>query len=103
MNYTGIIILVVSRIIFDILLQMLNNSNPQNFSFIHKIPESWKGKWYIKWTFIIALLLIVAIIQVYAGLNELVGYLIAGLILSFFELIFKKTEKPIKGKRKRKK
>lgn len=103
MNYTGIIILIVSRILFDIFLQVLNDSNPQLFSFINKIPESWKGKWYIKWAFIITLLVIVAITQVYVGLNELVGYLIAGLILSFFELLFKKPEKPIKGKRKRKK
>ncbi|NLY45835.1 MAG: hypothetical protein GX053_07595 [Tissierella sp.] len=101
MNFKGIIILLISTVLFDILFIQLKNSNPQALSIFDKIPERWKGKWYIKWTFIILLLLVLSSIQVLVKLNDLVGYTMAGFILSVCNLALKKPEE--KGKKSKKK
>lgn len=102
MNFRGIIILIISRILFDILFIQLRKSNPQILSIFDKVPERWKGKWYIEWSFILILILILSTLQVYTGLNDLVGYGIAGFILGMSNLIFKKPETQNKKQNKNK-
>ena len=92
MNFKGIAILLVISLVSDILLIQLNKSNPQLFSIFHKIPASWKGKWYIKWIFILIFLILSSIIQVSIGLSDIVGYIIAGIILSLCSFAFKKPQ-----------
>ena len=96
----GIIILLISTLLFDILFILLNKSNPQIFSVFNKIPQKWKGKWYIKWIFVVLLLFNLTAIQVFTGLNDLIGYMIAGFILSLCDLIFKKTQEQSKNQKK---
>lgn len=92
MNVKGIIILVVSAVIFDLLFMQLNKFNPKIFSFFHKVPEKWKGKLPIKWIAIFILLLINALIKVYLGFSDLLGYIIAGFIISLCDFGLKKTK-----------
>ncbi|OZV14072.1 hypothetical protein CIW83_01210 [Tissierella sp. P1] len=92
MNIKGIIILVVSAVVFDLLFMQLNKFNPKIFSFFHKVLENWKEKWIIKWISIFILLLINAIIKVYLGFSDLLGYIIAGFIISLCDFGFKKPQ-----------
>ena len=101
MYFKGIIALVISRLLFDIVFIQLRKSNPQILSIFDKVPERWKGKWYIEWAFILVLILILSILQVYAGLNDIVGYGIAGFILGISSLIFKKPETQKKNQKKK--
>lgn len=91
MYIRGIIILLISSLIFDLIFIQLNKSNPQIFSLFHKIPEKWKGKWYIRWMVILALVILLTTIQVYGGINENIAYMITGFILSLSNFVFKKS------------
>ncbi len=102
MYFKGIIALVISRLLFDIIFMQLRKSNPEILSIFDKVPERWKGKWYIEWAFILVLILVLSILEVYAGLNIIVGYVIAGFILGISSLIFKKPESQNKSQKKSK-
>ncbi len=91
MNIKGIIILIISRVVFDFFIMQINKFNPKIFSLFHNIPEKWKGKWLIKWVAIFILLLIIAIIKIYFELSDLVVYIIAGFVLSLCEFALKKS------------
>lgn len=92
MNIKGIVVLVITILGFDILFMLLNTRYDLKNRFIFKIiPENWKGKWIIKWVFIFILLLILATIQVHFKLSDLLGYIIAGIIISLCDFAFKKS------------
>ena len=44
-----IFIILISGGVFTLLLNLLKKNNPEIFYFIKKIPEPWKGKWFIRW------------------------------------------------------
>ena len=87
-----IIILIISAAVFDFLFLQLNKFNPKILFLFHKIPEKWKGKWPIKWAAIFTLLLINAIIVVYFELDDSIGYIISGFIISLCEFALKKPK-----------
>lgn len=87
-----IITLIISAAVFDFIFYQLNKFNPKIFFLFHKIPKRWKGKWIIKWVAIFTLLLINAIIVVYSGLDDLIGYIISGFIISWCQFAFKKPK-----------
>lgn len=91
MNIKGIVILIISIVVFDFLFSQLNKFNPKILYSMHKIPEKWKGKWLIKWAAIFILLLINSIIVVCVGVNDSIGYIISGFIISLCEFVFKKS------------
>ena len=95
MSIKGILILIVSALLFSIVFSSLNKSNPKLFSIFNKIPGKMKGKWYIRWTFILPLLIIFAIVQVHFELGDLIGYSIGGFILSLGEFAFRKPSTEI--------
>ena len=74
---------------------LLNNTKPKIFSFTQKIPENWKGKWFIKWIVLLVLISIVSILVVYAGLNHTLRASIIGFFIALTDLIFKQTKKTI--------
>ena len=85
----------ISTLVFSLLLNRLKQYDLKILSFVNKIPSKWKGKWYIRWLFIILLLMITAPIVVYGGLSDMAGYIIAGFILSISDFAFRKTKKEI--------
>lgn len=91
-NMQGIIILIISSIVFDIVLVRMYKSNPQVFSIFDKIPQNWKRKWYIKWIFLLILYALLSIIQVSLGISEVIGYIIAGIIFSLCSFAFRKPQ-----------
>lgn len=94
MNIKGIMILVITIFGFDILFGLLDTRYNLRDIFLFKvIPENWKGRWIIKWAFVFILLLILAILQVYSGLNDLSAYILAGFIMSLSNLLFKQSDR----------
>lgn len=86
----GILALFVSRSVFDLLFIQLNKYNSKILFPLHRIPDKLKGKWYIKWIFILALVLILAVIEVYVvNLGYVTGSVIVGFIISICDYGFK--------------
>ena len=88
----AVIIIVVSSGISTLLLNQLYKTNPEVFSFVHKIPERWKGKWHIRWMVLLSLMIIFSIIVVIGGLNDTVGTIIIGILISLTDFILKKPK-----------
>ena len=84
----GIIIFVVSSATFRLGIAALSRSNPEIFSFVDKIPDSLKGKWYIRWGTFIALVFILSIIVVGFNFSGNLSWIIAGFISAFTDFIF---------------
>ena len=89
----SIFIILISSGIFTLLLNQLYKSNSEIFSFIHMIPERWKGKWFIRWIVLLFLMFIVSVLVVIAGLNNTIGTIIIGFFISLTDLIFRKPKK----------
>ncbi|HZK33144.1 MAG TPA: hypothetical protein VFC60_01470 [Tissierellaceae bacterium] len=88
-----LLIMLIASGIFALLLNLLNSSNPEIFSFIDKIPERWKGKWFIRWIVLMVLMLTIALLVVIAGLNDTVGTIIISFFIALTDLIFRKPKK----------
>ena len=88
-----VLIILISSGIFTFLLNELYTTNPKIFSFIDKIPEGWKGKWFIRWIVLLLLLVIIAIFIVVVGLNDTIGTIISGFFISLTDLMFSKPKK----------
>lgn len=87
-----IIIIMISSGVFTILLNQLYKTNPKILSFIHKVPKGWKGKYFIKWTVLMFLIIIVSALLV-AGLNDTIGTIIIGFCISITDLTFAKPKR----------
>ena len=94
MNYLlkTIFTILVSSLTFTILLRGLYKSNPKMFLFMKEIPESWRGKYFIRWIVLFILMVFVSLIVVIGGLNETLGIVIIGFFISFTDLIFDKPK-----------
>lgn len=88
-----IFIILISSGIFTLLLNLLNKSNPEVFSFAQKIPENLKGKWFIRWIVLLILMFTVSLLVVIAGLNNNIGTIIIGFFIALTDLIFMKPKK----------
>lgn len=88
-----IFIILISGGVFTLLLNLLKKNNPEIFYFIKKIPEPWKGKWFIRWIVLLILMLIIALLVVIVGLNDTIGTIIIGFFIALTDLIFKKPNK----------
>lgn len=88
-----ILIILGSSLIINILLKLLNNTNPEIFSFVNKVPKKWKGKWFIRWTILLILMSIVSVLVVIAGLSDIIGATIIGFSIVLTDLTFKKPKK----------
>ena len=86
----SIAILVLSASVFRIILASLRSKNPNIFSFTKMIPDSWKGKWSIRWLVLIVFLFMFTIPLVYFNLNENLASVIGGFIIAFTEFILEK-------------
>lgn len=95
MNHTlkTIFIILISSGIFTISLTQLYKMNPRAFSFIDKVPERWKGKWFIRCTVLLFLMFILSIITVIGGMNDTIGTIIIGFLIAFTDLVFSKTKR----------
>nr|WP_300001605.1 hypothetical protein [Tissierella sp.] len=92
LDLKSIAILVVSATLFRIILLSLNSKNPNIFNFRKKIPDSWKGKWSVRWLALIILLFMFTIPLVYFNLNENLASVIGGFIIAFTEFILEKPK-----------
>lgn len=92
MDIKGIFVLIISTAVFDLLFMQLNKLDPKAQSLFHKIPENWKGKWLIKWITTFILLLVNAYIKIYFRISDLLGYIIAGFIISLCDFAYKKPQ-----------
>lgn len=88
-----IFIVLISSGIFTLLLNLLKRNNPEVLFFTEKIPESWKGKCFIRWIVLLILILIVSLFVVIGGLNNIVGTIIVGFFIAFTDFIFMKANK----------
>ena len=86
----GILSLLISAFIFDSIFKKLDKINSRIISPFRIIPEKWKGKWIIKWIAIIILLFIPAIMVNEYGVNEILGNILSGFVISLCEFAFKK-------------
>lgn len=86
------IIIVISIGIFTLLLNKLYKANPKIFFVIGKIPEGWKGKWFIRWTVLLFLISISAVLII-IGSNEIIVTIISGFFIALTDLIFSKPKK----------
>lgn len=82
-----IFIILISGGVFTLLLNLLKKNNPEIFYFIKKIPEPWKGKWFIRWIVLLILMLIIALLVVIVGLNDTIGTIIIGFFIALTDLI----------------
>lgn len=89
MKTIGIILL--SSGFFTILFNKLHKIYPEIFNFIDKIPDTFKGRWSIRWMVLVFLMTIVSIIVVASGLNDTLGKIIVGFLIALTDLAFKKT------------
>lgn len=96
-----ILIVVISSGISILLLNQIYKSNPKIFSFAENIPEGWKGKWYIRWAIQLFLIIIVAMIFIYGGLNQSVGNVIVGFIIALVDFVFSKSKRQSASIKKR--
>lgn len=92
LDITGIIVFVISAGIFRALITVLSKNNPEIFSFVKEIPDSLKGKWYIRWGVFMVLILILSVSVVYLRLNGNASWVIAGFISAFTDFIFFKPD-----------
>lgn len=81
----GVFIFIISAAIFRLLFTALNRSNPKLFSFIDKIPESLKGKWYIRWALFLIVVLAFAYPVLSLGFNDTAASVIIAGVYSFIE------------------
>lgn len=86
----SIAILVLSAAVFRVILVSLRSKNPSMFSFVKKIPASWKGKWSVRWLLLILLLFMFTVPMVYFNINENISSVIGGFIIAFTEFILEK-------------
>jgi len=88
-----IFIILMSSGIFTLLLNLLQKGNPEVFSFAQKIPENWKGKWFIRWTVLLVLIFTVTLFVVIAGLNKTIGTIIIGFLIALTNFILMNPKK----------
>ena len=87
-----ILIVVISSGLSTLLINQLNNTNPAIFSFIHKIPDKWKGNLLIRWVIQLILIILVSVIVVIGGLNDTVGTVFIGFLISFIDFLLRKPK-----------
>lgn len=87
------LIIAVSSGVSTLLLNKLYKANPGLFSFIDKIPERWKGKWFVRWIVLLLLMIMFSIIVVSGGLNDTIGTIIIGVFISLTDFILMKPKK----------
>lgn len=88
-----IFIILISSGIFTLVLNQLYKINSDIFSFIHKIPKRWKGKWIIRWIVQLFLMFIVSVLVVNGGLNDTIGTISVGFFIALTDLVFSKPKK----------
>lgn len=90
----SILIIFISSGIFALLLSQLYKMSPKLFSFIEKIPEIWKGKWFLKW--IIQLFLMTIVVVIFGGLENTIGKIIIGFVFALTDFVFSNSKKQYK-------
>ena len=88
-----ILIVFASSTIFTLILSQLHKISPKTFSLIKRVPEKWKGKWFIRWGVLLFLIVVISIIVVVGGFNDTVGSIIVGFFISLTDFIFRKPKK----------
>ncbi len=88
----NVVLFVVFRLIFDIILSEISKNHPRIFTFFYKFIDKLKRKTIYKWVGVLILLTICAIFVVEFKVNDILSGMIAGFIISLWELGFKKEE-----------
>lgn len=83
-----ILIILVSSGVSILLLKQIHRRNTGIFSFIERIPKHWKNNQIIRWIVLLILIIIISVLVVIVGLNETVGTIIIGFLISLTDLIF---------------
>nr|WP_300001615.1 hypothetical protein [Tissierella sp.] len=87
-DLNGIVIFLISATIIRLLIGILNRTTPKILSFKDKIPNSMKGKWYIRWSVWSVLILIVALAKAYLRFDDKLSWIMGGAITAFTDFIF---------------
>lgn len=86
-----VLIILISNGIFTLLFNKLYKTNENIFSFIHKIPDSWKGKWFVRWVILVVIITIITLLVV-NGLNDIIGTIIIGFFMSLADIALNKPK-----------
>lgn len=88
-----VLLFIVFRLIFDVILSAVAKKNPGYLNPLYNLTSKLKRKAIYKWFGVLVLLTICAIIIVEFKLNDILSGIIAGFVISLWELGFKKQEK----------
>ena len=83
-----LLIILISSGFFTFLLNYLYREKPELFTFIHKIPKSLRGKWFVRTMVLFLIMFVISVLVVMYGLNDTLGSIIIGFFISFTDLIF---------------